>query len=324
MLRAFENTIVKELAAVRIDLRQARLGARFGHGTRYRRLRTLIPRQTLQLPEQTEVIWVVLMGPENYPLDLFEGWRKPGVRSVLYLFDTMPLHLPSIRRLTADHVWDLCITSFNDAVPMLEEATGRKWYHVSQAVPLSLFAPVEDSAERAIHFSAYGRRHPKVHEATLRFCEQQGLYYDFTTHGRDQPTAESLQLYKQYAWHLGHSVFSFCWPVELTNPARAAGLSPITCRWFEAAAAGTVVLGEKPKNPLFDELFGNDFVTVVNPELSVEAVVAQLGAIWAKKSELLKCAEERRRSLVATMDWSARVAEIMSLLQSIEQSGRTA
>jgi len=47
---------------------------------------------------------------------------------------------------------------------------GRRWHHTDQAVSLSYFEPAP-IAERVIHFSAYGRRHPIAHEAVMRFCE---------------------------------------------------------------------------------------------------------------------------------------------------------
>ena len=52
----------------------------------------------------------------------------------------------------------------------------------------------------------------------------------------------------QWTGSLGPSAtqrwFTFGWPVEFTHPDRVKTFSPITCRWFEAAASGAVVVGD--------------------------------------------------------------------------------
>jgi hypothetical protein len=316
MLRSFEAAIVRQLEATCIDIFDNTgtrwVDARLSPGTRWDKLRRFVPKRPLKLPEDAETVWLVLMGPENYSLDLFSDWQNSGAKRILYLFDTLPAQIPRLQRLVRKGEWDICVTSFNDAVPLLETATGRRWFHVDQGIPSDLFVPPLPG-ERVIHFSAYGRRNQSIHNATLEFCRQRDLYYDFTTHDRSQPTASSLQLYRQYAWHLSHSQFTFSWPLEMTNPARACGLSPITCRWFEAAAAGTVIVGKPPKNPHFAEVFGNDVVVQLDVEATTESILKRLDEIWENRLEHFKRAEQRRAKLNGSIDWSARVDAILSL-----------
>jgi hypothetical protein len=314
--RCLEQEIIKQTNGTGFDVsayRQTRaLERRFGHGTRFEVLRDWLPKKKLKLP-QVDVLWLVLMGPENYRLDLFRGWEDCARYKVLYVFDTLPSQYDCLRRLLSDSRWNLCIGSFNDAVPVLERLTGRKWHHVDQAVAVDLFKPATVE-ERVIHFSAYGRRHPAIHEAVLEFAETHGLYYDFTMHERPHPTADPMTVYRQFAWHLSHSLFTFSWPVELTNPARAGSLSPITCRWFEAAAAGTVVLGQAPRNRHFEELFGRDFVTPISPDGSRISIMKQLESVWSSRFHLAQQALDRRASLAPILGWSARVERMSQLI----------
>jgi hypothetical protein len=317
MLRCLEDEIVRQTGAQRFTVSHTpwmqKLNRRFGHGTRYERLRRFLPKRPLVLPAKTEVIWQVLMGPENYSLDLFKDWQN-GARHIVYLFDTLSSQMPLIRRLFSGREWDVCVTSFDDAIPLLERETGRSWHHADQAVALDYF-PSVPMEEKVIHFSSYGRRHPRVHEAVLRFCAAKGLYYDFTTHDRSGPTADLLTLLRQFAWHLSHSQFTFCWPVEMTNPARAGELSPITCRWFEAAAAAAVMLGQPPKNPHFRQFFGDDSVTPINPDAEVSAIVSQLEQIWQQRTELSARAAVLRQKLGMQLDWSDRVKRMLGFIR---------
>jgi hypothetical protein len=316
MLRCLEEAIVQQTGAQRFTVRHSPvwqiLNRRFGHGTRYERWRPFLPKRPLTLPASAEVVWHVLMGPEDYSLDLFKDCSGKA-RHIVYLFDTLPSQMNRIRRLFSGREWDVCVTSFDDAVPMLERVTRRPWHHVDQAVSLDYF-PIVPPAEKVIHFSSYGRRHPRVHEAVRRFCEVKGLYYDFTTHDRNGPTADPLTLFRQFAWHLSHSLFTFCWPVEVTSPARAGELSPVTCRWFEAAAAGAVMLGQPPKNPHFRKLFGDEAVTQINPDADVNAILKQLEQIWQQRIELSAQASALREKLGGGIDWSARVKRMLDFI----------
>jgi len=317
MQRCLEQEIVRQTNAEvyeitpRRELR--RLERRFGHGTRYAPLRRLLPKMQLR-PPQVDVVWLVLMAPENYRLDLFRGWEDCAPYKVVYIFDTLPHQYRHVSRLFSDLTWNICITSFDDAVCDLEKATGRHWEQVDQAISRELFEPAPFE-ERPIHFSAYGRRHPKVHAATIAFCEQHKLYYDISTHSPGMPTTEPVQLLRHYSWHMCHSLFTFSWPVEATNSARAGHLSPITCRWFEAAAAGAVVIGQPPKNPHFCELFGEDFVVPIDPIGNISAIVDQLDLIWKRRRELHARAAALRAQLGSSLDWSDRVRQMLGFIQ---------
>lgn len=317
MQRALEAEILLQTEGTGFDLAQTSLSdpwdTRFGHGTRYETFRPWLPKKCLKLPP-SDVLWLVLMAPENYRLDLFHGWEQAARYKIVYLFDTLPHQYRLLTRLFSNSVWDCCITSFNDAVPVLERMTGRRWHHVNQAVPLELFKQAT-LQEKIIHFSAYGRRHPAIHQAILQFCQKRGLYYDFTPHAFARPAVSPDLLYRQYAWHLSHSLFTVSWPVELTNPARAGDLRPITCRWFEAAAAGAAVLGQTPVNPHFRELFGDDFVTPIAPDTGIEATLNQLESIWRQRAELSARALALRQKLGTHLDWSARVKQMMEFIQ---------
>lgn len=318
MLQCLQDEIVRQTGAVRLPLPRSRwlrwCQDHFAQGSRYGRLRRWLPKTTLHLPDGVETLWLVLMGPENYSLDLLRGWQGRARSSVVYLFDTLPSQVPLVRRLFSGPEWSLRVNSFSDAGPLLERATGQPWCQVDQAVTLSFFeAPTLEG--RPIHFSAYGRRHPKVHEAVRAFCRKCGLYYDFTTHDRSGPTADPLTLFRQYAWHLSHSLFTFCWPVEVTHPARAGNLSPITCRWFEAAAAGAVALGQAPKNPHFREIFGEDFVTPIGLGGSAEDILRALEGIWRNREALFDRATAIRQRLAPTLDWSCRVQRMQQMVQ---------
>lgn len=312
VLRALEAALVDNLHAETIALPTLRVPANLlrhcGLGMKRSQFRRYLPKERIRL--DGDVVWCVLMGPEDYRLDLYRAWKGKNQLKVMYLFDTLPHQFATIRRIVDD--WDVLITSFVDAVPTLEETTGRKWYAVEQGVPDHLFTfPAADG--RSIAFSCYGRRVEPLHKRVLQFCADSGLYYDYTTSDGRHASASLQEIYRQYAWHLSQSYFTFCWPVELTTPGRAQHLSPITCRWFEAAAAGTPIVGKAPKNPRFMQLFGRDAVVTLDV---ADDVSDQLHDLWSNREEHLDRAARLRERVAGEITWDRRVSEMWSFARA--------
>lgn len=316
MLRSFERAIVKETGAQVFEIPPYNFASsylqHFGHGMKRGVYRKYFPKQPLDL--KADIAWCILMGPENYRLDLYKNWAHTCKTKILYLYDTLPSQYPLIKRILSNDNWDILITSFNDAVDDLEKYTGRKWHCIEQAADADLFQPAPFS-ERVIHFSSYGRRYPVLHEALKEFCKSKGLYYDYTTHDAKHPVVDSTELYKQYAWHLSHSLFTFSWPVELTNPARAGHLRPITCRWFEAAAAGTIIVGKKPDNPAFEKYFFGKQVVEADLLADKQSTFQQLEKLWDQREFLFDNAMAKRNQYFTNWTWNERIKHILSLVQ---------
>ena len=315
-LRDLEDEVVRLTGAARISMPEWRgpapIRARLAHGTRYAPLRRFVPAQA-GFEVDTDVLWVILMGPEGSSLDLLRAWDgKVGTR-ILYLFDTFEEQLPSLRVLLAAARWDYVITAFHGAVPMLERETGRRWDAVAQGVKLDRFAPVP-SARRVIPISSYGRRVELVHRAIDAWSTERGLHYETSIAASVQRTIDPRYLYRQYAWHLRHSQFSVCWPVELTHPSRAGSLSPITCRWFESAAAATPMIGTPPKDAMFAQLFGADAVIPFDPAPRSSGEVRDaLDALFRDRDVHLARALALRAERAGTWTWEARVREMLEL-----------
>lgn len=315
MLRSFENAIREKTNAV-VEIIPEYLFAKkylqhFSLGMKRGKYREYFPKQSWA--PSGDIGWYILMGPENYKLDLFKKWDKGFRTRILYFFDTFPSQYPLIKRICCDGTWDVLITSFNDAVDDLQRLTGRQWHCIEQAADPSLFTG-KAFEERIIHFSSYGRRYTVLHEVVKEFCERKGLYYDYTTHDGRHPVVDSSELYRQYAWHLNHSLFTFSWPVELTNPSRSGHLHPITCRWFEAMASGTIILGRKPANDIFKQWLDEDIVMDLDPTAGEQSLLHRLGELWDNREQFYEHAQIRKRKKEQAIFWNERVRSILSIV----------
>lgn len=314
MLRAFEEEIIQQTKASVFEVPyygQPSILNRAAHGMRWEPAREFLPKKSLDI--DGDVLWYVLMGPENYELDLFKDWSKKATYRIVYLFDTLEPQFRLMKKLFSGPEFNIKITSFNDAVPFLQDLTGQPWQAIEQAVPSGLFRAVP-SAEKVIDFSSYGRRLPVFHDALLEFCKYHDLYFDYTMHQVKDPTAPEEELYRQYAWHLTHSKFTVSWPVELTNPKRAGRLHPITCRWFEAAASSTIVIGQKPGNSSFDKLLAPNFVAQIDPFKEKRLILRDLEQLYAQYDVLKANADAIELENRDRWTWKNKVERALSTL----------
>ena len=314
MLRALEAEILLQTGASVIevpDYGMHNLTNRVGHGMRWSPARRLLPKKPF--PVEADVIWYILMGPENYELDLFKDWDGTAKYRFVYIFDTLEPQFKLVKELFSGNSFNIRITSFQDAVPYLEQLTDKKWHSIEQAVPASLFTPVAIE-RKVIDFSSYGRKFPAFHDALLQFCNSNMLCYDYTTHDVKHPTAPEAELYRQYAWHLRHSIFTISWPVELTNPKRAGRLHPITCRWFEAAACSTVIIGRSPGNIMFTKLLHPNLVVNIDPEGTRESMFKFLDNVWKNRNSYQENAYAICEELGEKITWKNRVIRMINLI----------
>lgn len=317
VLRAFENAIVRITGAEIIHYPEMhispRIMSKMGHGMNKSKFRNLLPKA--KFAPEADVLWVILMGPETFELDLYKGWQQSAKKKVLYLCDTLPKMMGTIERLFSDNTFDFFMTAFEDSIPELERRTKHKWHCVMQAAPKDLFVPAPFE-QRLIHFSSYGRRYPPFHNALVEYCNRKNLYYDFSTQAKLPRGADVTTIYKQYAWHITHSLFNVSWPLELTNPDNAGYQRPITTRWFESGLSACINIGKGPDNPKFHSELTPDIVEEINPFESMENIHRQLDDLWSRREELFKNSMERRERNKERWDWDNRVNTMLRLINN--------
>lgn len=315
-LKSFEETIINQLNAVKISYPELiglnnYISNRFSHGTNKDFLRSYLPKKQINI--EGDVLWIILMGPEDFNLDLFKGWQKKSIFKIVYLFDTLPHQFKLIKKLFANDDIDLLLSSFNEAIPFLEKETGREWHYIPQAVP-DFFFPSEINNSRSIDFSSYGRRNEKTHEILKKYCSENNLYYDYSISKGINKEITPLEAYKQYAWHLKNSIFNFSWSVDITNPQRSQFLNPITVRWFENAASGSVCLGQEPNNLLFDKELYQNMVVRINPNSSEPELISVLDKLMESKEILLKKSLEKSQINKKFWIWNTRIKQIEEIM----------
>jgi Glycosyl transferases group 1 len=241
-------------------------------------------------------------------LRYIDGLREKCARIVVYIFDAW---LANERWLVRNRrEWELCdvvYVSFPWAVDTYSRQVRRRVEYMPQAALASRFHPAR--TERPIDILSVGRRRADAHALLLDLAEKKDLFYFYSE--TFAPEAVELAESQQLLGRLCQSARSqVCWPVELTSPERAREGSPITARWFEAAASGSIVFGAKPGSTDFAEIFPYDrFVIALDPSDPPAFERRVLSALhddrdWAERRSLASYVREWH-------SWEARCGQIL-------------
>ena len=180
------------------------------------------------------------------------GLRSACRKLVVYVYDSWPEDVHWFRRNR--RLWDACdhlFVSFPEAVDAYARFLDCPVEYLPQAIDPYRFHP--DRVDRPLDIVSIGRRIPEAHRLLREVADRHDLFYYYTR----VESAQAIDLEDSYALVariLQSTRASVCWPVS-QRTGRNRTISPVTVRWFEAAASGVVVLGEAPSTGEFRELF---------------------------------------------------------------------
>lgn len=230
-------------------------------------------------------------------------------RRVAFIVEMYTTSLPGaadyLRQLRGfDHVFVFT----RDVLPAVRELTGAPTSYLPTGVDALLFAPEPPAPPRSIDVTSYGRRLPETH-AALRAS---GLHYDYDTVRGVFDVSDHRDHRAALAATLQRSRFTVVYKNndEAARRLKTGGEETLTNRFFEAACAGSIILGSRPDTPDFAEAFPWDDVLLPIPAPAPEIadIIARLGA----DGERLERA--RRAGILASLrrhDWSHRWTHIL-------------
>ena len=184
------------------------------------------------------------------------------------------------------------------------------------------FCPYPNPPQRSIDVIALGRRPPKVHQSLLEQAQNSNFFYYYDTVKKqaleiDIPSEHRIKLISL----MQRSRFSINYFAKFNEPTLTKNSQEIGFRFFEGAAAGTVMLGMSPANEMFSQYFDwEDVVIKVDPDSQdIMKTIAQLD------SQPEKLAKIRRDNVVNSLlkhDWVYRWQTILAAF-NLTPSGAT-
>lgn len=327
----FEDVIAEVTGADRVEVddesalelsRRAYKLLRLGTGSR-RLARTLAPRpSTVRLERDYELFFPIFNHThELYALRTLPDWRARCRVAACFVTEVWAHLLPGylLELLSQfDHVF----VGTRHCVDDVARVTGRPCSYLPQAADVLRFSPWPNEPPRDIDVCNIGRRSATTHEALLELAAARRIFYYFDTFaggsGRDHKqrtfrVANSRQHRLLLASLLQRSRYFIANRSRVNEPEHTGGHEEIAGRFYEGAAAGTVMLGEPPKAEQFRSQFGWPDAVIRMP-FDCPGVELLLAELDADPQRLARIRYENARNAALQHDWIHRLESVFSTM----------
>jgi len=150
--------------------------------------------------------------------------------------------------------FDLVMLYYSQTVEPLSRRLKTKCAFLPPGVDGVRFCPYPNPPRRSIDVYSIGRRSEKTHRNLLKMTGAKGIFYLHDSIAADQVlnAKEHRTLFSNIAKRSKYFIVN---PGLIDRPDVRGNQMEIGNRYFEGAAAGTIMLGERPDNPIFEKLF---------------------------------------------------------------------
>jgi hypothetical protein len=183
-----------------------------------------------------------------------KGWKDHCKTSICFLIEFYIKDIPTYKScIEVLKQFDHVVFMFNGSEPFQKLIQGRGSY-LPAGIDTLRFCPYPDPPARSIDVLSIGRRSEKTHQALLRLAREEGIFYVHDT--IDSLRAYDLEQHRRMVADLAkRSRYFLVNPGRINKPEEAGGQSEFGYRYFEAAAPGTIMLGETTRNKEFKKVF---------------------------------------------------------------------
>ena len=273
------------------------------------------------IDHEYDLLLVVVNVPwDLQSISLIQGWRDKCKHTACYITEMFEPDLGNWRMLQEpfrnfDHVFvssDYCHSRLSNIINRLVT-------HIPFGVDALKFSPYLNPPQRSIDVCSLGRRAPQVHEPLIEKAQNSNLFYYYDTIKKqalkiDNHLEHRLKLINL----LQRSRYSINYFAKFDEAATIGKSQEMGSRFFEGAAAGTVMLGMPPTSEIFSQYFDwEDIVITVDPrDQDILAAIAELDAQPERLERI------RRRNVVNSLlrhDWVYRWKTMLAAV-NIEHS----
>jgi len=248
-------------------------------------------------------------------INALEGWRDRCRTTVCCIDELWAAWIPLFKYwLPALKQFDHIFVAYQGTVQPLAEAIGRPCHFLPSAVDVLRFSPYPRPPARVIDVYSMGRRWDTVHRPLLQLASTKEIFYiyDTATDGGDM-RLQNPQHHRDLLANMAKRSRCFIVaPAKMGIPEETHGQIEVGYRFFEGAAAGTVMIGKAPECEAFRQLFDwPDAVIPINPDGSdIVEVLKTLRSCPERVAEI-----SRRNAVEALLrhDWVYRWNQILEV-----------
>jgi hypothetical protein len=210
----------------------------------------------LESRTQYDLFFTVCGKPSDLlAVDASLNWRQICSASVCLIDEFWAKQLGEQRRfLRILDKFDVVMLYYGQTVQPLGSRIRSKCLFLPPGVDTLLFTPYPKPPRRVIDVYSIGRRSELTHRSLLGRAAQNHIFYVHDSIAGSE-AIDTVQHRALVAHMAKRSRYFIVNPGLIDKPEITGGQSEIGNRYFEGAASGTIMVGERPKNVEFAKLF---------------------------------------------------------------------
>jgi len=209
------------------------------------------------LPENFELFFAICGNPTDLlRINAIGDWRSRCRKAICLIDEVWAREVRAYRNyLRMLRQFDLVVLYYSQSVGPVDEMIGeKKCTFFPPGVDTIRFCPYPDFPARLVDIYSIGRRSAVTHKAFRNIAAQRGMFYlhDSTSADRVLDPIEHRILFANTAKRSRYFIVN---PGLIDRPEQRGSQIEIGNRYFEGAAAGNILLGERPNNGEFERYF---------------------------------------------------------------------
>jgi Glycosyl transferases group 1 len=247
-------------------------------------------------------------------INAIDGWKDRCKTSVCWIDElwasAIPLYKYWIHALSRfDHIF----VGYSGTVGPLSAAIGQHCHWLPGAVDALRFSPYPNPPARVIDVYSIGRRWEGIHRAVLGASRRSEIFYIHDTFPSVFTEVYDHQQHRDlYAGLAKRSRYFMVAPGKMDAPEETQGQVTIGFRYYEAAAAGAVMIGQTPKCEEFSDMFGwPDVVIEIQPDGS--DVLDVLASLRSESERVSTISRRNSKEALLRHDWVYRWKKIFQV-----------
>jgi hypothetical protein len=216
------------------------------------------------------------------------NWRDKCRKAVCLIDELWVKQMDSYRNyLRMLEKFDHVFLYYSNSVEPLRQRIGSKCTYMPPGVDTIRLCPYPNPPKRVVDVYSIGRRSATTHQALLAMASKGDFFYIYDSTSADQ-VLDPTEHRKLFANIVKRSRYFIVNPGLIDRPDVRGDQIEIGNRYFEGAASGTIMVGERPNNGEFDKLFDwpDSLIDLSYNSSTIDTALGMLDSEPGKEEEL--------------------------------------
>ena len=242
-------------------------------------------------------------------------WKDYCRTSVCWIDEIYATDIPKLKYwLPALSHFDHIVVGYSGTVAAAAAAIKRPCHWVPLGVDAIRFSPYPHPPERVIDVYSMGRRSEELHRALLELAAKRDMFYVYDTFVASETRVNDHRQHREMLAKMAkRSRYFLVAPSRSRSPEETGNQIEVALRYYEASAAGAVMLGQIPDCEPFHTMFNWPDV-VIEIEADGSDVADTIASLATQPERLVAISRRNAMEALLRHDWMYRWKKILDIV----------